>query len=207
MARQKEFNLYKGSWGGRRPGAGRKRRHSEGVAHLTREQVTKRTALHVNFKLACFIRNKRCLQLLKRSIANARKQGLRVLHFSLQSNHVHLILEADHNAILTKGMRSLCITFAKGIGRGRVQIERYHLHVLRSLRETRHAVHYVLFNQQKHAKLNSAYMDEFSSLGLIRDLSSLAKSARMTVIWKQIKNLPQLSNAEGWMIQRVLNQS
>jgi putative transposase len=206
MARQKELNLYRGSWGGRRPGSGRKRRHSPGVAHLPREQVTKRTALHVNFKFRCFIRNKHCLQLLKRSISNAQKHGLRVLHFSLQSNHVHLILEANNNTVLTRGMRSLCVTFAKGIGRGRVQLERYHLHVLRSLRETRHAVHYVLFNKQKHAKLKSAHMDEFSSLALIKNFKALAQSAKLSVIWREIKHLPQLSEAQGWMMKQVLNQ-
>lgn len=47
-------------------------------------------------------------------------------------------------------MRSLTITISKGMKLGRIQSERYHLHVLRTLRETRNAVHYVLFNEQKH---------------------------------------------------------
>lgn len=68
----------------------------------------------------------------------------------MQTNHIHLIIEADHNDTLTKGMRSLTVTFAKGLKKGKVQLERYHLHVLRSLKETKNAIQYVLFNQQKH---------------------------------------------------------
>jgi REP element-mobilizing transposase RayT len=81
------------------------------------------------------------LKILKRAIKNCRSHGLKVLHFSLQSNHLHLLVEAPNNEILTRAMRSLSVTFSKGIGKGRVQLERYHLHVLRSLKETRNAVH------------------------------------------------------------------
>lgn len=89
-----DFILYKGKHGGRRPEAGRKRIHSRGVSHRIREKVSGRTPLHINFKFRTFIKNKRCLALLKRAILNARSHGLRVIHFSLQSNHIHLIVEA-----------------------------------------------------------------------------------------------------------------
>ncbi|WP_408095458.1 hypothetical protein ACJVC5_10480 [Peredibacter sp. HCB2-198] len=153
---QLSLNLYLGNWGGRRPGSGRKRIHSKGVAHRTRGKVTHRTPVHINFKYRTFIKNKFCLKLLKRAIMNARKQGLRVNQFSLQSNHVHLIIEAENNEILTRGMRSLTITFAKGLNKGKVQIERYHLHVLKTIKEAKHAVQYVLFNQQKHGAAGAA---------------------------------------------------
>jgi REP element-mobilizing transposase RayT len=131
MKKELQFNLFKGTRGGRRPGSGRKRIHSKGVSHLKREVVTKRTPQHINFKFQCRIRNKDCLKHLKRSIENAQKMGLKVIHFSLQSNHVHLITEADNNETLTRGMRALTITFSKGLKKGRVQLERYHLHVLK----------------------------------------------------------------------------
>jgi REP element-mobilizing transposase RayT len=150
---QLKLNIYRGKRGGRRPNSGRKRIHSKGVAHRTRPKVTSRTALHVNFKVKTSIRNKDCINILKRAIINARLHGLRVLHFSLESNHVHLIIEANNTSVLTKGMRSLTVTFSKGINKGRIQLERYHLHVLRTLHETRNAIHYVLFNHQKHTGL------------------------------------------------------
>ncbi len=148
--KQHTLNLFSGNKGGRRPGSGRKRIRSRGVAHRNRENVSARTPMHINFKYRTQIRNKKCLKLLKKPILNARSHGLRIIHFSLQSNHVHLIIECENNEMLTRGMRSLTVTFAKGLKAGRVQLERYHLHVLRSVRETKNAVLYVLFNQQKH---------------------------------------------------------
>src|SRR5690606_29712838 len=111
--KQLKLNLYKGSWGGRRPGSGRKRLHSKGVAHRKREKVNERLPLHINFKFNKHIKNKMCLKLLKKAIMNDRSHGLRIVHFSLQSNHIHLIVECGSNQTLTKGMRSLTVTFAK----------------------------------------------------------------------------------------------
>ncbi len=175
---QTEMNLHSGTWGGRRPGSGRKRIHSKGVAHRCREKVSKKSPMHINFRFKTSVRNKENLRHLKRAIINARSHGLRIIHFSLQSNHVHFIIEATTNEILTRGMRSLTITFAKALKKGPVQIERYHLHVLRSLRETRNAILYVLFNQQKHEKGTYSVISDYSSImGLDRPLKVIAKFA------------------------------
>lgn len=173
--KQLKLNLNKGRHGGRRSGSGRKRIHSKGVAHRTREKVNSRTPCHVNFKYRCQIRNKSALGLLKRAIVNARRTGLRIIHFSLQSNHIHLIIEPVSNETLSRGMRSLTITFAKGLGKGKVQIERYHLHVLRSIKETKNAVYYVLFNKQKHEKGTYSEIDEYTSLSSIRNWKEMVR--------------------------------
>jgi REP element-mobilizing transposase RayT len=117
--------------------------------------------MHINFKYKVPVKNKICLKILKRAILSSRRWGLKVIHFSLQHNHVHLIVEAADNETLTRGMRSLTVTFAKRLNKGKVQIERYHLHVLRTIRETKNAIQYVLFNEQKHG---SNRVDEYSSL-------------------------------------------
>lgn len=182
---QLRLNIYKGKRGGRRPGSGRKRIHSKGIAHRTREKITFKTPLHINFKFKTSIRNKQNLRLLKRAIMNARSHGLKIIHYSLQSNHVHLIVEAPHNSILTKGMRSLSVTFAKGLKLGRIQIQRYHLHVLKSIRETRNAVQYVLFNKQKHEKGTYSTIDEYSSVLTLKNglefIKKYAEKTRMTL--------------------------
>ncbi|WP_408096125.1 transposase [Peredibacter sp. HCB2-198] len=202
---QLKLNIYKGTRGGRRPGSGRKRIHSRGVAHRTREKVNGKTPLHINFRVKTSIRNKECLKILKKAIKNARSQGIRILHFSLESNHVHLIIEATSNQILTKGMRSFTITFAKGINKGRIQFERYHLHVLKTLRETRNAIHYVLFNHQKHTGLKTAYVSTYSSLGVIKNLKELAKEMRMTVVLRGIPDLNFLDDPRSWLAKKSLN--
>lgn len=177
-----QFNLFKGQRGGRRPGSGRKRRHSRGVSHRTRERVTKRTPLHINFRFCLTIRNKEALKLLKRAILNAGKHGLRVIEFSMQSNHIHLIAESPDNCVLTSGMRALTVTFAKGMNKGRVQVERYHLHVLRNPREVRHAVNYVLFNRQKHEKGTYSVIDGYSSVfGKYELIQAYALAEKLTL--------------------------
>jgi len=208
MKKELQFNLFKGMRGGRRPGAGRKRIHSKGVSHLKRETVTKRTPQHVNFKFKCSIRNKDCLKLLKRSIQNAQKMGLKIIHFSLQSNHVHLITEAENNEVLTRGMRALTITFSKELNRGRVQLERYHLHVLKTLREVKHAIVYVLFNEQKHTKKKASKIDGYTSvlyleegLKLVRNFAQKNKvTLKIDKIWEEF-TLPQSS---GYLLSKSL---
>lgn len=186
--------------GGKRKGAGRKRIHSKGVAHVERETVKRRTPCHINFKYKCSIRNKPCLRLLRRAILNARKQGLRILHYSLQHNHIHLIIEADNNLVLSSGMRALTITFAKGLKMGRVQLERYHLHVLKGLQETRNAIKYVLFNRQKHEKRKSSVIDDYSSILQIKEgiclIKAYVKKHRVTL---------RIVRGESWPVDRPLS--
>lgn len=79
--KQLNLNIFRGSRGGRRPGSGRKRLRSKGVAHRMREEVSNRTPMHINFRYRTSIRNKDSLRLLKRAIVNARRMGLMVIHF------------------------------------------------------------------------------------------------------------------------------
>ncbi len=88
MAKQQNLNLFKGKRGGRRPGSGRKRIHSKGVAHRHREIVHHTRPMHINFKVVKSVpnlRNKTILKALKRAIVNARRMGLRINQYSLQS--------------------------------------------------------------------------------------------------------------------------
>lgn len=200
------------SHGGKRKNSGRQRLKSKGVSHRIREKVSVRTPLHINFRYSERVRNKDSLKLLKKAIVNARRHGLRILHFSFQSNHIHLIVEATSNDILSLGMRSLTITFAMGLNRGRIQVERYHLHVLRSIRETRNAIYYVLFNQQKHERPRrqpgtSSTIDEYSSVLSLAygiDLVRIfAKRSRMTL--KIQKNQWESDPPASWLVKRVFS--
>lgn len=203
------LNLFKGSRGGRRPNSGRKRIHSKGVAHRSRPQVSLRTPLHINFKFKKNVKNKDSLRLLKRAIIKARSHGLRVIHYSLQSNHVHFIIEAHDKAVLTKGMRSLTITFAKGMKEGRIQVERYHLHVLKGLKETKNAVMYVLFNQQKHEKGIYSKVDGYSSLLSMKNafkLISRFSSNRQCTIKIINSEFWKGDNPSGYVLKRTIDE-
>jgi REP element-mobilizing transposase RayT len=167
MEKQLNLNIYKGKHGGRRPNSGRKRIHSKGVAHKTRTKITANTPFHINFKYRTFIRTEILLEHFILAIMKSQKHGFRIIHFSLQTNHVHLIAEAQNNQILVKGMRSLTNSFVKRIAmtkklKGSIQIERYHLHVLRTLKEAKNAIDYVLYNRKHHT--GEHLEDSFSSV-------------------------------------------
>lgn len=161
--KQFSLNLYKGSLGGRRPNSGRKRKHSTGVCHRKREHVTPNTPLHINFKYSTFIQTDKVLKILETSIYNALKFEFEVCYFSIQSNHIHLIAEAKDTSSLISGMRSITNTLVKRIGKGSIQVERYHLHVLKNPTETKNALDYVINNDMKHTGMkNNKFSGSFS---------------------------------------------
>ena len=123
------------TWGGARPGAGRKPSRSRSrVPHVARPGHDARAPVHVTLRL------RERLPSLRRSLVRARvflalgdgreRFGLRLLQFSLQSNHVHLIVEADDRRALSRGIQGLSIRIARALNRnlnrsGRVFADRY----------------------------------------------------------------------------------
>ena len=94
-------------------------------------------------------------------------EAFRVLHFSIQRDHVHVIVEAHDRSALSRGVQGLAIRLARAVNRtfgelrGIVWADRYHEHILRSPREVRNAIVYVLMNGKKHGLVLE--IDPFSS--------------------------------------------
>jgi REP element-mobilizing transposase RayT len=105
---------------------------------------------------------------------------VRVVEFSVQGNHIHLVVEAPNRGALARAIQGLSIRVAKGLNRmmgraGRVMGDRYHARLLRTPTEVRHAIRYVLSNARKHAAERGepyapGYVDPYSSAGA-RDLA------------------------------------
>jgi hypothetical protein len=73
----------------------------------------------------------------------------------VQVDHVHLIVEADDKIALSRGLRGATIRLARAVNRaahrrGKVWGDRYHSRALRTPREVRAALVYVLQNWKKH---------------------------------------------------------
>lgn len=89
------------------------------------------------------------------AIERAQKGECRITHFSIQRDHVHLLVEASSATSLASGMRGLVIRIARRLNaalrqRGPVWGDRWHGRALSTPREVRSALAYVLLNARKH---------------------------------------------------------
>jgi REP element-mobilizing transposase RayT len=158
MSRQTEFTFR--TWGGARKGAGRKRASAKpSVSHLRRPSLQASHPVLVTMRVRRDVPNLRTQQPMtgvRLAFAGGRRRfGFRLVHFSVQGNHLHLIVEAADRRALSRGMQGLAIRLARrvngAIGRsGSMFADRYHARALGSPREVRNALAYVLLNRQRH---------------------------------------------------------
>lgn len=147
-------------WGGSRPGAGRKPKGPRpGVPHRVRAPRTGREPVHVTMRLRGGLpelRARDALRVVWRCLVRGRDRfGFRLVQFSVQRDHLHLIAEAPDRLCLARGMQGLAVRIARNMNqhwgrRGTVFADRYHDHVLRTPREVRAALCYVLNNALRH---------------------------------------------------------
>ena len=148
------------TWGGRRAGAGRKPTAGRrpGVPHRARPVHVAAYPVHVTLRaepaIAC-LRSVRTYSAVGRALTVSSRDGFRIMHFSVQDDHIRLIVEADDTRMLALGIRGAAIRIAFAVNhtlgrRGPVFDGRYHARALRTPREMRHCLVYVLFNRRKH---------------------------------------------------------
>jgi len=148
------------TWGGKRKGAGRKpTRERAGVRHLRRPVLKARFPVHVTWRMrggVWNLRSRRCFTALSRAFwGGANRFGFKLVHYSVQGNHVHLLVEARDEKALSRGMNGLGVRVARGLNRvmkrsGKVLDDRYHGHILRTPTEVRRARTYLVQNARKH---------------------------------------------------------
>jgi REP element-mobilizing transposase RayT len=131
------------------------------VPHLTRPVLKARHPLHVTLRLLKGIpslRRSDVRRALESAFHAARERfGFGLVHYSIQGNHLHLIVEAEDATALSRGMQGLTIRCARAINRalhrkGKVFVDRFHAHVLRTRREVANAMRYVLENAEHHGE-------------------------------------------------------
>ena len=171
--RAKEGLLPFKSWGGPREKAGRKPVGKKaGVSHRPRAALASRFPVHVTVNRrdglpSC--RTKTAYAALRAAFAKGCDRfGFRLAHYSVQGNHMHFIVEAKDRAALSRGMQGLLIRVAKALNRvwgrrGSVFADRYHDRVLRTPKEVRNALNYVLANARHHGRRLSQGIDHFAS--------------------------------------------
>src|SRR3954453_2276198 len=152
--------------GGKRKGAGRPRtrRHpgliGPGVPHLQRPDFSARHPIHVTMRLqpgVGYLRSYQRAKIVEDALRAARERfAVRIIHYSIQGNHLHLIVEAEGPEALSRALQGLATRLARRLNKlsgrhGGVFAARYHAHPLKTPREAKHAVRYVLTNYRHHA--------------------------------------------------------
>jgi putative transposase len=152
----------RGQRGGWRAGAGRPRgsRTSTRIPHRTRERITRNEAAHVTVKvvpLGRSLRSARARMAIERIFAaEKRRKGFRLLHYAIRRDHIHLVCESDDTTALSRGVQRLGSRIARRLNRlwsrrGQLFADRFHGRVLRTPRELRNVLRYVLLNEHKDA--------------------------------------------------------
>lgn len=146
--------------GGARRGAGRKPKGARAMApHSARPTLSRHHPVHVTTRLGPGLprlRNPAELDAIRRAFGTgAGRFGCRLVHYSIQNDHLHLLLEAECAASVSRGVKGLLVRIARSLNRlwrrtGRVFADRFYAHVLRTPREVRNALVYVLNNARKH---------------------------------------------------------
>jgi REP element-mobilizing transposase RayT len=147
--------------GGARPGAGRKPKGQTAmVARSTRPAHAAYHPALVTVKLRQHLprlRDRKERAALLTHFARGKDRfGFRLLHFAILNDHLHFVVEAKDRTALSRGLQGLLIRLARGLNKlwgrkGKVFADRYHDRALKSPREVRNALVYVLGNGRKHA--------------------------------------------------------
>jgi putative transposase len=152
---------FANTWGGRRAGAGRKPGRRPATPHRARPPQRAAEPVHVTLRARLApLRSQHVfptVRLALRSAARRDPARFRIVAFSVQRDHVHLLVEASDRRALSSGMRSVTIRVARYVNdllsrRGALWACRWHGRALGTPAEVRSALVYVLGNFRKHAR-------------------------------------------------------
>ncbi|TAJ21252.1 MAG: hypothetical protein EPO68_05065 [Planctomycetota bacterium] len=141
------------------------------MPHTTRPEQSPRHPLHVTSRVRAGLpnlREARTQRLLVDTLrAGCDRFGFRLIEYSVQTNHFHLVVEVPDRTALTRGAKGLFVRLAKQLNKrwgrkGNVFPDRFHARALETPRAVRNALVYVLHNARKHRCWGSG-VDPFSS--------------------------------------------
>ena len=206
--------------GGRRPGAGRKPKgDAAGVAHATRAALAARFPAHVTVKAASRLprlrRAREYATLRAAFAAGCDRFGFRLVHYAVLNDHLHLLVEAQDRTSLTRGLQGLLIRVAKALNKlwqrhGKVFADRYHDRILKSPRDVRNCLVYVLANGNKHQRDGrhvhvAAPVDMFTSGPWFDGWKETVRVAGLEAIVRPITNAHTWLLSIGWRRHGLLS--
>lgn len=171
---QLALELAPRTWGGARPGAGRKPGPTPRVPRRSRAAVAAEHPVHATLRVLDAVPSLRRKAAYREIRAAMRRSGhrdhFRICHYAVAGNHLHLICEADDAGGLARGIQGFASLAARRLNRrwgrrGQVFADRYHARALATPRDVRQALVYVL-NNWRHHRMDAGHdwpTDPFSS--------------------------------------------
>jgi REP element-mobilizing transposase RayT len=171
------------TWGGKREGAGRPRKKGSVPRNVRRPELKKDHPVHVTLRVVREVgrlRRPAAYGAIQRAVAACLgRDDFRIVHTSIQGNHIHLLVEADNKRALANGMRAFMVSAAQHLNaargrRGEVFPARYHAVQLTTPKQVRAALAYVLNNWRRHKedrkgeRQRAAHVDPYST-GILFD--------------------------------------
>jgi REP element-mobilizing transposase RayT len=181
-----------------------------GVTHLRRPSLSRHHPVHVTLRIAggvASLRDGQVFDAVRFALAAGRECfGFRLVHFNVQSNHLHLIAEASDRRALALGMQGLSVRVARAVNR--TLARRYHSKALKTPRAVHFAVRYVLLKARKHrAAIVPGFIDSRSSAAWFDNFSrpdELAFGAAQTrARWRASSGLEApVVSAQSWLLRQ-----
>ena len=216
--------------GGARPGAGRpKKGKRASEPHKKRPALKPSQPVHVTLRAVDDLprlRTRAAYQAVREAtITVLGRETCRIVHLSIQGNHVHLLVEADDRTALARGMQAFQISAAKHINaavsrgeavrrRGQVFADRYHAEIITNRKQARHALAYVLNNWRRHREHRAAFarswlIDPFSSAWAFEGWKELEHSPTLWRLRETYRPMPVWRPktwllSEGWRLYGLI---
>jgi putative transposase len=218
LRRSQQLDLpFKSTWGGKRKNAGRKPGPHPKTPHRARPRHYFGHPVHVTLRARLSsLRSQFLYPTVRIAISLATRRApdrFRIVHYSVQSNHVHVIVEAAERRALTAGVHGLEARLTRYINkllsrRGSLWADRWHGRALASPQEVRNALVYVLANFRKHASRgipqgadpcsSAAWFHGWRGIDVQRGPPPLA--ARPWPLGKDDEEVP-VSKPETWLLR------
>ena len=156
------------------------------VPHRERPRFVRRKVLGITLRLVeglPGLRSKRFIGRLRAAFQKGcAKDGFSICQFSIQGNHLHLVVEADNHVALAKGMQAFAVRIARAVNRiagrkGQVFNDRYHVRYVSSATQLRNLLAYVLLNHRRHDRRRKG--------------ADIYSSARYFNGWRRAPQLPE----------------
>ncbi|WP_146646636.1 transposase [Labilithrix luteola] len=145
--------------GGARPNAGRKPGVRPRARHRARPEHDFRHPVHVTLRVSRGLpsfRSELLAKLVENAVRSTRRDDFQIVEYSIQSDHVHAIVEASDKRALERGMKSFTVRVSRrlkkllGLQRAGIWSDRYHRRDFTSPRQVRNGLVYVIANYKKH---------------------------------------------------------